>query len=198
MKFLFSSFNYFRFIVIILFSSIALFATAAFLDSGGFVFALLLSIAAGLLAGFIAALVGELRYKEKENINACIEQIKNVQQYFQPCYDQYVELANRNLQSRTIDISDIKSFRDRIQAILNHISSIKYNRTSLVHIISKKCAVIKDLFDRLKSLSETYVDLNNQESVPIMKTMVDLLLKLELETGLFKSGMMQRLSVIND
>ena len=198
MKFLIASFSYFRFIVILLLSSIALFVIAAFMESGNHIFAILLSIAAGLLAGFIVALIGELKHKEKENIMECIEQIKDVLQYFQPAYDQYVGQANRNLQNQSIDIEDIKTFRDKIQTILNNISTIKYNRSSLVHFVSKKSTVIKDLFARLKNLSETYVDLNNQESVPVMKAMVDLLLKLEMEIGLFKSKMIQRLSVIND
>lgn len=198
MRYLLTSFRYFRFIVIILISSAALFVIAAFLEGENAVFAILLNIAAGLLAGFIVALIGELKHKEKENIKQCIEQTNSVRQYFQPAYDQYVELANRNLQSQSIDIADIKSFRDKIQTILNNISPIKYNRSSLVHIVSKKSTVIKDLFGRLKNLSETYVDLNNQESVPVMKTMVDLLLKLEMEMGLFQSKMIQRLSVMND
>ena len=198
MKFLLASFNYFRVLVIILLASIALFVIAAFLNSGNFAFAVLLNIAAGLLAGFIVSLIGELRYKEKDTINVCMEQTKDILKHFQLAYDQYVELANRNLQSQNIDIADIKTFRDQIQSILNNVSSIKYNRSSLVHIVSQKSPVVTDLFNSLKKLSETYVDLKNQESVPIMKTIVDLLLKLELELGLFKSKLIQRLSVIND
>jgi predicted PurR-regulated permease PerM len=71
-------------------------------------------------------------------------------------------------------IAAFKAFRDQIQNILNYISSIKYNRSSPAHIASHKSLVIKDLFGRLKNLSETYADLDNQESVPIMKTAVDL------------------------